>query len=125
MSGQMPVETFIYASSKVVLTTFAVTCYVVFEQDVSNSKYGTSLKAERQLPYSMSRLFSSSFAGSKKFMLNNVILTVYAFVASGFIYFLFSMLWSTGGMMGSDGKTFGLFTYGIVVPICQVVIHHA
>ena len=46
MSGHMPVETLTYASSKVALTTYAVSCYVIFEQDVSFKKYGTSLRAE-------------------------------------------------------------------------------
>ena len=46
MSGHMPIETFIYASSKVALTFYPVVFYFVFEQDVSISKYGTSLKAE-------------------------------------------------------------------------------
>ena len=58
-------------------------------------------------------------------MLNNAALTVYAFVGSSFIYLTFHQIWGTGGLLGSDGKTFGLFTYGLVVPICQVVIHHA
>ena len=46
MSGHMPIETFIYASSKVALTFYPVVFYFVFEQDVSISKYGTNLKAE-------------------------------------------------------------------------------
>ena len=118
MSGHMPVETLTYASSKVALTTFAVSCYVVFEQDVSFNKYGTSLKAESKLPFHMSQLFASSFASSKRFLLNNVALTIYAFVGSCFIYLVFYQLWISGGLLGSDGKTFGLFTYGLVVPIC-------
>ena len=46
MSGHMPIETFIYASSKVALTFYPVVFYFVFEQDVSISKYGTGLKTE-------------------------------------------------------------------------------
>ena len=73
----------------------------------------------------MSKLFASSFAGSKRFLLDNVYLTAYAFFASGFVYWIFTLVWSTGGIMGADGKTFGLYTYGIVVPICYTVVHHA
>lgn len=29
-----------------------------------------------------------------------------------------------GGIMGDDGKHFGLFSYGIVAPTCQVIQHH-
>ena len=121
----MPIETFIYASSKVALTFYPVVFYFVFEQDVSISKYGTGLKTESQLPYTMSKLFASSFAGSKRFLRDNVYLTAYAFFASGFVYWIFTLVWSTGGIMGADGKTFGLYTYGIVVPICYTVVHHA
>ena len=46
VSGQQPIETFIYAMTTVNLTTFAVGFYVVFEIDVSFRKYGYSLEAE-------------------------------------------------------------------------------
>ena len=40
------------------------------------------------------------------------------------MYYIFYSTWLTGGLMGEDGKTWGLFTYGIMGPFALVFIHH-
>ena len=106
------------------MTNFAASFYIVFEVDISVRKYGSDLISEQKLPFSMSRAYASSFIESKKFLQSYVILLSYSCFCSAAMYFVFQQVWVAGGLMGEDGKTFGLFTYGIIAPYCLCIIHH-
>ena len=125
ISGHQAIETFIYAMINVNLTNFAVTFYAVFEIDVSFRKYGYSLEAEENLPAPMSKLYRSSFREAKQFLRTYISYIIYSLISSAFIYYVYKAVLESGGTMGSDGKSFGLFTYGIIAPHCQVIQHHA
>ena len=107
------------------VVTWAVGFYGVFELDVSVRKYGYSIEAEDRLPYTMSEMYKTSFKMAKTFLRTYLCYTAYAFGAGAVFYYTYKWgILETGGIMGNDGKTLDLFSYGIIATSCLAVSHH-
>ena len=46
---------------------------------------------------------------------------IYSIICGFVIFFIF---YNTEGAMGSDGKVFGMYTYGVFSVSCAVIVHH-
>lgn len=107
------------------MVTIAVGFYVVLEVDVSVRKYGYSLSAEENLPYTMSQMYRASFKIAKSFLRTYASYTAYAFFSGAVMYYTYKWgILEYGGVMDIDGKTFDLFSYGIIATTCLVLQHH-
>ena len=119
LSGQQPLETFIYAMYNVNMVNFAVGFYVVFEVDVSVRKYGYSLAAEDKMPFKMSQMYKASFKIAKTFLRTYLCFFLYAIFTGAVIYYTYKWgILETGGIMDSSGKNFDLFSYGMIAITC-------
>ena len=103
-SGQQPIETMVYALINVNMTPIVIGMYIVFEVDLNNAKYATSLEAENLMPYNMSDLYEATRKHVNRFYSTHLAFVVMAFFTGAVIFLVYFMSNSEGGILGSDGK---------------------
>lgn len=123
-SGLQPQDNFLISGFNILMTNWFVLSWSILDQDVSLSKYGTEEK-EKLAPYSMSALFAYSrqFVNRRRFFKLIVLTDLYAFVCGFVMYAIYSYA-ELEGLLTSDGKTFGLYTFGAFSVLVTVMLHH-
>ena len=106
------------------MTNWFVLSWSIHDQDVSFAKYGTEEK-EKLAPYSMSAMFAYSrqFINRKRFFKLIILTDIYSFVCGFIMYALYSYA-ELEGLLTSEGKTFGLYTFGAFSVLVTVMLHH-
>jgi len=123
-SGQQPIESMVYALINVNMTPLVILFYILFEVDLNNHKYANSYEDELKMPYSMSALYKNTSVHMSRFYISFAAFVLFAFYTGAVIFIIFYMGISEGGILGENGQTQDLFSYGVITVMTFVVVHH-
>ena len=104
------------------MTTIAVGFFVIFTQDIN---YDRSTNQEATMPYRMSRLYLSGRLNGRLFF-PGYFATVGYVQLTGFS--VFGIFWismmENMGVSSENGQTLDLYTYGVIIVLVSVLLHH-
>ena len=106
------------------MTNWFILHWTVYDQEVSFKDYGTEEK-EKNLPYKLAHLYKSTREKIEKprFMKLIVLSNIYSIAAGIFIWLVWDRCEAEYNV-NPDGKTLGLYTYGVYMTMAVVFTHH-
>lgn len=120
-SGQQPIESLIYLMITLNMTPFVIICYMLFEVQINTAKYS---EREDKMPYSVSELYQRNRTSARGFYVRYAQYILFSFLTGFCIFIIYFFGVREGGILGPDGKTQDLYSYGVLAIMAFVLQHH-
>ena len=124
-SGYQSIPDLLYSLITINMSLFAIAFYPSFDQSLSFDKYGRGDDAESKMPFKLTKMYVSVMKQVKNFLYDYAFLVVWGYSCACFLYFQWREFEKHGGILGIDGYTTDMESFGVYVVTITCIIAHA